>query len=49
VRKGLKAGQSKEEIAKATSLPGFDDVTQVSPRLALAGVLEAGYDELTKK
>lgn len=49
VRKGMKGGQSKEEIAKATSLPGFDDVTQVSPRLTLAGVLEAAYDELSKK
>ncbi len=49
VRKGMKAGQSREEIAKATSLQGFDDVTQVSPRLTLTGVLEAAYDELNKK
>jgi len=49
VRKGMKAGQSREEIAKATSLQGFDDVTQVSPRLTLGGVLEAAYDELNKK
>ena len=49
VRAGLKAGQSKEEIAKAPSLKGFDDVTQVNPRIALAGVLESAYDELAKK
>ena len=49
VRAGIKAGQSKEEIAKAPSLKGFDDVAQVNPRIGLAGVLESAYDELTKK
>jgi glyoxylase-like metal-dependent hydrolase (beta-lactamase superfamily II) len=49
VRDGIKAGQSKEEIAKAPSLKGFDDVTQVNPRISLAGVLESAYDELAKK
>jgi hypothetical protein len=49
VRAGIKAGQSKEEIAKAASLKGFDDVAQVNPRITLAGVLESAYDELTKK
>ena len=48
-RAGIKAGQSKEEIAKATSLKGFDDVAQVNPRISLAGVLESAYDELAKK
>jgi glyoxylase-like metal-dependent hydrolase (beta-lactamase superfamily II) len=48
-RRGLKAGQSKEETAKVESLKGFEDVSQVSPRLTLAGVIEAAYDELTKK
>ena len=47
VRRGLKEKQSKEEIAKATTLKGFEDVGQVSPRLSLAGVLESIYDELT--
>ena len=49
VRTGIKAGQSKEEIAKATALKGFDDVAQINPRIALAGVLESAYDELAKK
>ena len=49
VRGGLKAGQSKEEIAKTSSLKGFDDVTQVNPRISLAGVLESAYEELAKK
>jgi cyclase len=49
VRTGIKAGQSKEEIAKAPALKGFEDVGQASPRLTLAGVLEAAHDELSKK
>lgn len=49
VRAGMKAGQSREEIAKAASLEGFDDVVQISQRITLAGVLEAAYDELSKK
>jgi cyclase len=48
-RQGMKAGQSKEEIAKATSMKGFEDVGQASPRLTLGGVLEAAYDELSKR
>jgi glyoxylase-like metal-dependent hydrolase (beta-lactamase superfamily II) len=49
VRRGIKAGQSREEIAKTPSLKGFEDVAQVNPRITLAGVLEASWDELTKK
>ena len=49
VRAGIKTGQSKEEIAKTAALKGFDDVAQVNPRINLAGVLEAAYDELAKK
>jgi glyoxylase-like metal-dependent hydrolase (beta-lactamase superfamily II) len=49
VRAGIKGGKSKEEIAKLDALKGFEDVGQVSPRLSLAGVLEAAYDELSKK
>jgi glyoxylase-like metal-dependent hydrolase (beta-lactamase superfamily II) len=47
-QKAIKAGQSKEEAAKIASLPGFDDVGQVNPRIGLAGVIEAAYDELKK-
>ncbi len=49
VRAGIKAGQSKEEIAKAPALKGFEDVAQINPRIGLAGVLESAYDELAKK
>jgi glyoxylase-like metal-dependent hydrolase (beta-lactamase superfamily II) len=49
VRAGIKAGQPKEEIAKLPALKGFEDVGQASPRLTLAGVLEAAYDELARK
>jgi cyclase len=49
VRRGLKAGQSKEEIARTPSLKGFEDVVQVNPRITLAGVLEATWDELSRK
>jgi glyoxylase-like metal-dependent hydrolase (beta-lactamase superfamily II) len=49
VRAGIKGGQSKEEISKASSLKGFDDVAQINPRIALAGVLESAFDELIKK
>jgi glyoxylase-like metal-dependent hydrolase (beta-lactamase superfamily II) len=48
-QKGIKAGQSKAEIAKLDTLKGFEDVTQVNPRLSLAGVIESAYDELTRK
>lgn len=48
-RRGLKAGQSKEETAKLESLKGFEDVGQVNPRLSLAGVIESAYDELTRQ
>ena len=47
--RGIKAGQSREEIAKVESLKGFEDVTQVNPRLSLGGVVEALYDEVSKK
>lgn len=49
VRAGIKAGQPKEEIAKAPALKGFEDVTQINPRIGLAGVLESAYDELARK
>jgi hypothetical protein len=49
VRRGVKANESKEEIGKLAALRGFEDVVQVSPRITLAGVLGAAYDELTTK
>jgi hypothetical protein len=49
VRGGIKAGRSKEEIAKAPALKGFEDVAQINPRISLAGVLEAAYEELVRK
>ena len=48
-RAGVKAGRSREEIAKTSGLKGFEDVAQVNPRINLAGVLESAYDELAKK
>jgi hypothetical protein len=48
VQKGIRAKQSKEEIAKATELPGFADHAASGTVLTLAGVLSAAYDELTK-
>lgn len=46
--KAVKAGQSKEEAAKVSALPGFEDVGQVNPRIGLAGVIESAYDEIKK-
>ncbi len=48
-RQGIKARKSKEETAKLEVLKGFEDVVQVNPRLSLAGVIEATYDELSRK
>ena len=48
VRKGIAAKQSKEEIAKATELPGFPEHASSGTALTLAGVLGSAYDELTR-
>ena len=48
VQKGISAKQSKEEIAKATELPGFPDHAASGQVLTLAGVLNSAYDELTR-
>jgi glyoxylase-like metal-dependent hydrolase (beta-lactamase superfamily II) len=48
VQKGIKAGQPKEEIAKASELPGFPDHAGSGTVLTLAGVLTSAYDELTR-
>jgi glyoxylase-like metal-dependent hydrolase (beta-lactamase superfamily II) len=49
VRGGIKAGRSKEEVAKLEALKGFEDVVQFTPRITLARVIEATFDELTRK
>jgi glyoxylase-like metal-dependent hydrolase (beta-lactamase superfamily II) len=48
-RQGIKAGSSREETAKIQALKGFEDVAQVNPRLSLAGVIEAAFDELSRR
>ena len=48
VQKGIKAKQTKEEIAKAQELPGFPDHAANGTVLTLNGVLNAAYDELSK-
>ena len=47
-QRAVKAGQSKAEAAKLAALPGFEDVTELTPRITLAGVIEAAYDEAAK-
>ena len=46
-RKGMAAGRSRDEIAAAEALPGFEHVTALVPSLSLAAVLGVAYDELT--
>ena len=48
VQKGIAAKQPKEEIAKATELPGFAEHASSGSVLTLAGVLNSAYDELTR-
>ncbi len=48
VQKGISAKQPKEEIAKATDLPGFPDHVGSGTVLTLGGVLGSAYDELTR-
>ncbi|HUE88661.1 MAG TPA: MBL fold metallo-hydrolase [Vicinamibacterales bacterium] len=48
VQKGIAAKQPKEEIAKATELPGFTEHASSGSVLTLAGVLNSAYDELTR-
>ena len=48
VQKGLAAKQSKEEIAKATELPGFTEHAASGAVLTLGRVLSSAYDELTR-
>ena len=49
VRKGISAGQSKDQIVKLATLPRFEGYMEAPPRLTLGGVLGVAYDELTAK
>ena len=42
-------GQSKEELTKLTTLPGFESHQSSGTILSLSGVLGTAYDELTQK
>ncbi|HET7695612.1 MAG TPA: MBL fold metallo-hydrolase [Vicinamibacterales bacterium] len=48
-RKGIAAGQSKEAIAAATLLPGFESYQGSGTALTLGGVLTAAFEELSAK
>ena len=48
VQKGIAAKQTKEEVAKASELPGFADFAGSGTVLTLTGVLNSAYDELTR-
>ena len=48
-QKGIAAKQPKEEIAKATELPGFAEHVANGQVLTLANVLNSAYDELTAR
>ena len=46
-RKAVKAGQSKDDIQKTTSLPGFEDFAMLNARLSQGFVLGVCYEEIT--
>jgi cyclase len=48
-RKSRQAGQSKEELQKTATLPGFEDNIQLNARLTLGFVLGVAYDELNER
>jgi glyoxylase-like metal-dependent hydrolase (beta-lactamase superfamily II) len=48
-QKGIKAGQSQEQIVGIESLPKFEDYTASGQVLNLKGTLTAAYEELTSK
>ena len=48
-RKGMAAGQTKEVIAAATALPGFENYQSSGTALTLGGVLTAAFEELSAK
>jgi cyclase len=47
--KGVKAGQSKEEVTALEALPGFEDVAALGARLNMAAVLGVAYDEASAR
>jgi cyclase len=49
VRKGMKAGQTQEQIVGIESLPKFEDYAGNGGVLTLKGTLTAAYEELTSK
>jgi cyclase len=49
VRKGIKAGQSQEQITGLEALPRFDDYASSGQILTLKGTLTAAYEELSSK
>ncbi len=48
-RKAIAAGQAKDDLQKATSLPGFDDTIALNARLTAGFVLGVCFDELTER
>ena len=49
VQKAVKAKQSKDELVKATEVPGFPDHVASGQVLTLAGILASVYDEITAR
>jgi cyclase len=49
VQKGVRAGQSQEQIVGIESLPKFDDYASSGQILTLKGTLTAAYEELSSK
>ena len=48
-KKAIAAGQSKDDVVKTTTLPGFDDTIALNARLTAGFVLGICFDELTEK
>jgi cyclase len=48
-KKAVAAGQSKDELAKTTSIKGFEDTISLNARLTQGFVLGVCFDELTEK
>jgi glyoxylase-like metal-dependent hydrolase (beta-lactamase superfamily II) len=49
VQKGIKAGQSQEQITGIEALPKFEDHASSGQILTLKGVLTSAYEEITSK
>jgi hypothetical protein len=48
-KKAVAAGQTKDELLKTTTLPGFDDTIALNARLTAGFVLGVCFDELREK